>query len=97
MQSLRFDKAKIKLDDAVILLATNQDPWAEHIVCSIVDYFNAGYQNSDRHMFAIFPDFFWLDMEERDPYDQLWNRIHKVSVRPDYGMAPGIVALEREF
>jgi hypothetical protein len=92
VRRLRFDKSGIHLRDAAIILATNQEPWASYVDCSLEDYYTLGfwYNHYPEFVLAIMTDDA-LSFLGRDSVESIG--IHKVIVRPVRDLSAGWVAL----
>jgi hypothetical protein len=97
MVRIRFDKAGIKLREAAIILAINQEPWADRVKCSLEDYHSLGWLhfNYSDHKICIMKDEFgsFEQFQTQDVVD-LAHNVHYVIIRPDAHVPLGWMELD---
>jgi hypothetical protein len=93
MNHLRFDRSGIDVDKAAIILAINQDGWAERLVCSHFDWLGDRWGHNPYIVLAVLkddPDIWYRTFE--DVYSRM--EIHHIILRPDFRCPEGYVMLE---
>ena len=98
IEKLRFDKSRISLQDAAIVLATSQEPWAEYLWCSLLDWFDHPWarRSCDLVVAVMFDDHWSFHHDwEKDPF--YLTAYHKIMIRPSSDVPPGWISLKENF
>jgi hypothetical protein len=97
MVRIRFDKAGVKLREAAIILAINQEPWAERVKCSLEDYHSLGWLwfNYPDHKICIMKDEFGsLEQLQTQTSADFAMNAHYIIIRPDRDVQEGWMELD---
>ena len=92
MERLRFSDAQVKLQDAALLLAMNQNPWADEVRCSPYDFLVVGYR-ADRVTLSVMLPNAWASSYEFDAPTDRYHIDHKVMLVMDDDCPIGEVRL----